>query len=446
MSLATVTTSPEIEISRWSAHLVPDANRVVVRGFFPDPPRAAALVGRVLALPDYDVCDVLSETLEGFADRHHDLEDALTRHALLALQQAGPLDDGRQAAALDRSRLLLLGAYFTNEYAPESAALTNPSMITHPDQSGLGMGQLRVAVSMRAVGEGHVSSVAFATAILDPVTGVHLDARRTPCVTARHAALEGRPNGTAQNHRRRYRYLAEFPHDTHLTQRILMPFGSGESHGIEDVRFVRFTGDDGVTEFRATYTAFDGHNISLRLLRSVDLTTFQVSTLHGPAAQNKGMALFPRPVAGRQYALCRCDGVSNALSSSTDGEHWGTPVALRGPREAWELVQVGNCGSPVETPAGWLVLTHGVGPMRTYRLGAILLDLDRPERVIATLPGPLLSPRGPERVGYVPNVVYSCGALTHSGSLWVAYGSSDHRTTFASIDLDVLLGRFRDTN
>jgi predicted GH43/DUF377 family glycosyl hydrolase len=316
-------------------------------------------------------------------------------------------------------------------------------MITHPDQSGLGMGQLRVAVSMRAVGEGHVSSVAFATAILDPATGVHLDARRTPCVTARHTAIGDGPNGTAQEHR--HRYLAEFPRDTHLTQRILMPFGPGESHGIEDVRFVRFTGDDGVDEFRATYTAFDGHNISPRLLRSVDLTTFQMSTLHGPAARNKGIALFPRPVAGRQYALCRCDGVSHALSSSTDGQHWGTPVALRDPQEAWELVQVGNCGSPVETPAGWLVLTHGVGPMRTYRLGAILLDLNRPERVIATLPGPLLSPRGPERVGYVPNVVYSCGALTHSGSLWVAYGSSDHRTTFASIDLDVLLGRFRYT-
>jgi predicted GH43/DUF377 family glycosyl hydrolase len=444
MSLATVTAFPQIEISRWPAHLLPDANRVVVRGFFPDSARAAALVGRVLALPDDDVSSLSTQILREFAGRHHDLEGALHRHALLAVQQASPLWDTGLHVPLDPSRRLLLGAYFTTEYAPESAALTNPSMITHPDQSGLAVGQLRVAVSMRAVGEGHVSSVAFATAILDPVTGVHLDARRTPCVTARHTAIGDGPNGTAQEHR--HRYLAEFPRDTHLTQRILMPFAPGESHGIEDVRFVRFTGDDGVDEFRATYTAFDGHNISPRLLRSVDLTTFEMSTLHGPAARNKGMALFPRPVAGRQYALCRCDGVSHALSSSIDGQHWGTPVPLRDPQEAWELVQVGNCGSPVETPAGWLVLTHGVGPMRTYRLGAILLDLDRPERVIATLPGPLLSPRGPERVGYVPNVVYSCGALTHSGSLWVAYGSSDHRTTFASIDLDALLGRFRYTN
>ena len=192
-----------------------------------------------------------------------------------------------------------------------------------------------------------------------------------------------------------------------------------------------------------TYTAFNGRDIAPRLLRSADLKTFEVSVLRGPAAHNKGMALFPRPIGKRQFALCRTDGVTTALTSSVDGHDWEEPVDLHAPERSWELVQVGNCGSPIETPAGWLVLTHGVGPMRTYRIGAMLLDLHRPERIIATLPDPLLSPSIDERNGYVPNVVYSCGGLIHNGRLWLAYGMSDQRTAFASTDLHMLLDRLR---
>jgi len=448
-------------MDRWPAHLVPDASRVVLQEFFSSPTRTAALVDRVLDLPDAEIPPLLSQVLASFGTRHRDLEATLRRHGLLALHRARhPGADG--PARCGRDRLLLLGAYFSSEYSTESAALTNPSLIVHPDQSGLREGQLRVVVSLRSVGEGHVSSISFATAVLDPRTGAHPDHRRSPCVTAAYAMVN--PQGDVRGVQVNLLadggaapglwaeqpadgipvgHLARFPADSELSQRVLTPFGFGESHGIEDARFVQFTQEDGTAEFRATYTAFNGRDIAPRLMRSTDLRTFEVSVLSGPAAHNKGMALFPRPIGGRQYALCRTDGVTMGLSSSADGHHWEEPVDLHGPTQSWELVQVGNCGSPIETPAGWLILTHGVGPMRTYRLGALLLDLHNPERVLATLPGPLLSPAPDERNGYVPNVVYSCGGLIHDGVLWLAYGMSDQRTAFASTDVRTLLDQFR---
>ena len=452
---------PNDQMDRWPARLLPDASRVVLQEFFSSPARTASLVERVLDLPEAEIPPLLSQILAGFGTRHRDLEASLRRHGLLALHRA-QRPDGDGPARCGRDRLMLLGAYFSSEYAIESAALTNPSLVAHFDQSGLRPGQLRVVVSMRSVGEGHVSSVSFATAILDPRTGAHVEHRRSPCVTASHATVNPQadvrgeqvtllPDGGAAPGLWAEQpadgvpvgHVARFPDDSELSQRVLMPFGHGESHGIEDARFVRFTDDDGVVEFRATYTAFNGRDIAPRLLRSADLKTFEVSVLRGPAAHNKGMALFPRPIGGRQFALCRTDGVTTALTSSDDGHDWEQPVDLHGPQRSWELVQVGNCGSPIETPAGWLVLTHGVGPMRTYRIGAMLLDLHRPERIIATLPDPLLSPSVDERNGYVPNVVYSCGGLVHNGRLWLAYGMSDQRTAFASTDLHMLLDQLR---
>ena len=452
---------PSDQMERWPAHLVPDASRVVLQEFFASPARTAALVDRVLALPDADIPALLSQILAGFGARHRDLEATLRRHGLLALHRAKQ-EGGDGPARCGRDRLLLLGSYFTNEYATESAALTNPSLVVHPDQTELRGGQLRVVVSLRSVGEGHVSSISFTTAVLDPRTGAHPEPRRSPCVTAAYGTVNPRgdvrgaqvnllPDGGAAPGLWAERpadgipvgHVARFPADSQLSQRVLTPFGFGESHGVEDARFVQFTDEDGTAEFRATYTAFNGRDVAPRLLRSADLETFEVSVLTGPAAHNKGMALFPRHIDGMQYALCRTDGVTMGLSCSADGQHWGEPIGLHGPREDWELVQVGNCGSPMETPAGWLVLTHGVGPMRTYRLGALLLDLHNPARVIATLPDPLLSPAPEERDGYVPNVVYSCGGLIHHGVLWLAYGMSDQRTAFASTDVRLLLEQFR---
>ena len=452
---------PNDQMDRWPAHLLPDSSRVVLQEFFSNPDRTTSLVERVLGLPEAEIHPLLSEILAGFGTRHRDLEASLRRHGLIALHRAHrPEGDG--PARCGRDRLMLLGAYFSSEYSTESAALTNPSLVAHIDQSGLRPGQLRVVVSLRSVGEGHVSSVSFATAVLDPRTGAHVEHRRSPCVTAAHATVNPQadvrgvqvtllPDGSTAPGLWAERpadgipvgHVARFPDDSELSQRVLMPFGHGESHGIEDARFVRFTDEDGTVEFRATYTAFNGRDIAPRLLRSADLKTFEVSVLSGPAAHNKGMALFPRAIGGRQFALCRTDGVTTGLTSSLDGHEWEEPVDLYGPRRSWELVQVGNCGSPIETPAGWLVLTHGVGPMRTYRMGAMLLDLHRPERIIATLPDPLLSPSMDERNGYVPNVVYSCGGLTHNGQLWLAYGMSDQRTGFASTDVNALLERLR---
>jgi predicted GH43/DUF377 family glycosyl hydrolase len=220
-----------------------------------------------------------------------------------------------------------------------------------------------------------------------------------------------------------------------------MPVAEEERHGVEDARFVRFVPDDGLPpDFRATYTAYDGQAIASRLLITRDFRTFEVQRLTGPPTHAKGMALFPRPVNGTLLALSRGDGESISLTRSADGLDWEPEQPLYGPARLWEAVQSGNCGSPLETPDGWLVLTHGVGPMRTYRIGAILLDLDDPERVIATLPVPLIEPNGPLAAGYVPNVVYTCGAIIHDGVLWIPYGVGDQRIRVASVGLDPLLG------
>jgi predicted GH43/DUF377 family glycosyl hydrolase len=236
-------------------------------------------------------------------------------------------------------------------------------------------------------------------------------------------------------------YSVRFPDGTDLARRVLWPTSSTESHGMEDARFVRCTALDGTIGYRATYTAYNGTSVAPQLLESADLNTFHAVPLTGPAARNKGMALFPRPVGGRYLALCRGDGETNSLTSSLDGRTWADEVPLHGPSAPWELLQVGNCGSPLETSRGWLVLTHGVGPMRTYAIGALLLDLDDPTRILAALPAPLLTPDAGERDGYVPNVVYSCGGLIHDGVLWLPYGSSDTRVAMATVPLDALLAR-----
>jgi predicted GH43/DUF377 family glycosyl hydrolase len=234
-------------------------------------------------------------------------------------------------------------------------------------------------------------------------------------------------------------YRITFPPDVTLSQRVLLPQIAEESNGMEDARFVRYVGDDGHVDYRATYTAYNGHHIAPRLLTSPDLQTFTAHRLGGPAARNKGMALFPRPANGRHLSLCRSDGESNWLSSSPDGLIWDAPQPIEADTPSWALLQVGNCGPPIETAAGWLVLTHGVGPMRTYAIGAMLLDLDDPRQVLGQLERPLLHLDPGERDGYVPNVVYSCGGILHDGRLWLPYGIGDARIAVAWAALDELL-------
>jgi predicted GH43/DUF377 family glycosyl hydrolase len=478
--------------TRHATTLIPDPRRLIAKLFVPGEDaavvhtRAHGLVDRIAALDEKDVARIVRETLDRFGGRHADLEATWLHHYDLVHHRVD------RAGRLSATARLLVGAYFTHEYAVEAAALCNPSMVVHPDQTNVAEGQVRAAISMRQIGEGHVSSIGFATAVLGPGTRLDVAERTGPLtagrrVPAQHrrevlaagladdgcdnevsatvlgslperfddttferivgdlpSELRSRANAedTLQQLRRTNAtgYAAEFPVDTLLHQRVLWPATAAESNGMEDARFVRFSGDDDEPVYRATYTAYDGRHVASRSLQSDDLRRFQVTAMHGPAVHNKGIALFPRPVGGRHLALCRSDGETTGLTTLDEVNRWQTPVPLHCPRRGWELIQVGNCGSPIETDAGWLVLTHGVGPMRRYAIGALLLDLRRPEQVIAELMNPLLDPDRTERDGYVPNVLYSCGGIIHAGMLWIPYGASDTRVGFATVPVGTLLG------
>jgi predicted GH43/DUF377 family glycosyl hydrolase len=447
--------------------------------------RAAGIVRRVIALPEAEVEQLAGQLLTDFSARHRNYAALLERHASIVAARLG------DRPSLSTARTAVLGAVFTAEYSSEAAALFNPSAVLAPDQDGLGDGQARAALSLRAVGEGHVSSIGFCTAVVGPGPLWAFEPRARPVVlgtvssarwtTGRlRAALEGhgaldevsrallhalpedfdngnledavaglypelslRPGGQERIDLVRRlvhsAYATTFDVDVTLSQRLLHPSAAEESNGMEDARFTRFVGEDGGVEYRATYTAYDGRRIAPRLLLSRDLRRFEAHLLSGPAAHNKGMALFPRRISGRLFALCRTDGERTSISASDDGYAWAQPVGLHSPAQREELLQVGNCGPPIETDRGWLVLTHAVGAMRVYTIGAILLDLDDPSRVIGRLSAPLLAPPDDDRDGYVPNVVYSCGGLVHDGRLWIPYGIDDARIGVAWAPLDALL-------
>jgi predicted GH43/DUF377 family glycosyl hydrolase len=476
---------------RIAAGLQPDPARVIARLFLPGEElpgarsRASQVVGRVMSLAEDEVERLAADLLHDFGGRHHRYQALLQRHAsIVAAHVEG-------AGELTAARTLLLGATFTAEYATEGAALCNPSAVLGPDQGGLRAGQARVALSLRGIGEGHISSIGFCSAVVGPGAQWTFEPRPRPAAVAQtaparwhrahlHAVLadqgyldelaksvlralpeefEGADleRALAEAHRDLLSrtgsaatadllrkvvssaYEASFAGDTALGQRVLSPSADEESNGMEDARFTRFTRDDGTVEYRATYTAYDGQRIAPRLLTSPDLRVFRAHRLAGPAARNKGMALFPRTVHGRHLALCRSDGESTSLASSADGYAWQRSAVLQEPSAPWEMLQVGNCGPPIETDQGWLVLTHGVGPMRVYVIGTLLLDLDDPARVVGYSRTPLLSPGPDERDGYVPNVVYSCGAFLHDGLVWIPYGIDDRRIGVAYAPLgDVL--------
>jgi predicted GH43/DUF377 family glycosyl hydrolase len=476
---------------RVKAGLCPDPARVVARLFLPGEElngahsRASQVVGRVMSLPEDEVERLVASLLRDFGDRHRNYTELLRRHASIV---SAHLEEARE---LTTARTLLLGATFTAEYATEAAGLCNPSAVLGPDQSGLDAGQARVALSVRGIGEGHISSIGFCSAVVGPGAQWCFEPRLLPVSVADttpaswhrahlqavladqgpldelgQAVLHALPaefegvdleRALAEAHRDLLTragsaatvdllrkvvssaYSASFDRDVDLGQRILSPSAAEESNGMEDARFTRFAGDDGTTEYRATYTAYDGQRIAPRLLVSSDLRVFSAHRLAGPAARNKGMALFPRKVHGQYLALCRSDGESTSLASSADGYVWDRPVLLAEPSAPWEMLQVGNCGPPIETDQGWLVLTHGVGPMRVYVIGALLLDHDDPARVVGYSRTPLLAPDRDEQDGYVPNVVYSCGAFLHDGLVWIPYGIDDGRIGVAYVPLDEVL-------
>ncbi len=418
-----------INVRRHPISLLPECERVILRSFVPsDPSHVVSTANRVLRLEENDVVRALEAVVEEFGARHRDLESTLLANYDRVSAHL-PTD-----APLTRARRLLIGAHFSGEYSLEAAALFNPSMVLHPDQSGAPDGGARFILSLRSVGEGHISSIEFRSGTIDANGEIHIDATSGFVTTP-----EIEPN--ARYKRKKVVYAIDFSPTLAMDERVIFPVSSNESNGIEDARFVRFVERDGSALYYATYTAYNGHAISPQLIETRDFLHFRILTLSGSAVQNKGMALFPRRV-GDQYAmLSRQDNENILIMFSDDPHSWSeTQVVLR-PAALWESMKIGNCGSPIETEAGWLVITHGVGPMRKYCLGAALLDLENPTKVIGRLNDPLLTAEGSEREGYVPNVVYSCGSLLHGRNLILPYAMSDRTTSIATVPLDDLLTR-----
>jgi predicted GH43/DUF377 family glycosyl hydrolase len=480
-------------LTRTALRLLPDPSRMLTRLFVPGQEtliqgqsRAALVINRVLAMSEAEAGRVLARTMDRFSGSYRDLGELLDANFA---QIAGGLDP---EVRISDSRRKLIGAYFTQQYALEAAALFNPSMVAHPDQSGLPAGAVRFVLSLRAVGEGHLSSIEFRTGMisaggsitvqepgrcLDTGTPHTIDydkclfraklaeldqddehaeflwsllpPRFTPGELEVALTALGRQRmlrGDCEDLVAGVRWMAASSYETEfdsrhsLSERVLWPTAPAESHGMEDARFVRFTGD-GEPHYLATYSAYDGHRVASHLLQTRDFRTFSASPLSGQSTRNKGLAIFPRLVGGRYAALSRWDRESNGVAYSDDGRRWEPARNIQVPARPWDAVQLGNCGSPIETPAGWLVFTHGVGPMREYAIGAILLDLEEPERLIGALPEPLLVADETERSGYVPDVVYSCGAMRHGDLVVLPYGCSDSSVRFATVDLTGLLRR-----
>ncbi|MGD9410623.1 MAG: glycoside hydrolase family 130 protein [Desulfobacterales bacterium] len=450
--------------------------------------RQKRIIQRVLSLPNEKTQEILGAVLRDFSDRHQDLENTLLRH----FKKIEDLIDNPER--LTHEKKLLVGAFFTKEYSIESVAFFNPSIMPHPNQEDLPEGALRVIFSFRAVGEGHISSLSFRSGVIDKKNNLMLGPvspfLETPeivlnptyekdvflmilkeeleCNDIIYQIFDPLPDIFQFNQLKQriekfiseqpltseYRETVEmifwvarsnfeqnFRPQSRLSERVIFPTGRNESNGIEDARFVHFEDDDGDARFYATYTAYNGRNTLPMLLETRDFLKFKLLTLNGKAVRDKGMALFPQKIKGKYAMISRQDGENLFLMYSDHIHFWEKMQMIETPEQPWEFVQIGNCGSPLKTEKGWVLLTHGVGAMRKYCIGAILMDLEDPSKIIGKLREPLIAPSEYEREGYVPNVVYSCGALIHNGSVVIPYAVSDTTSGIATVELNALLDR-----
>lgn len=481
----------DLLVRRLKVRFEGDDRRVILRPFVLSNGRVRTLFDRLEPMDDETAYHLLTEVQIGYADRHTNLHASFDEHFRLGADLIGWHNGWSE------TKRLLAGAYLTMEYAIDSAALFNPSIVPHPDQSNLQPGDTRFLMSLRATGEGHVSSIVFRTGIIAADLSVHVDPlpaklhrsrvapdraydkgffrqklyemsvngetvervmERVPDLFTLSqlslAAEQARPAlsqvAAAGETLRTMLWLAQSNYKINLTtgtpisELVIFPMNEDESRGIEDLRMVRFVEDDGRVMYYGTYTAYNGFRTLPMLMSCQDFRRIEIHSLNGAAALNKGMALFPRRIGGNYVMCSRIDGENLFISHSNAVHFWNHAERLIAPKYPWELMQIGNCGSPIETPEGWLLLTHGVGPMRSYAIGAMLLDLNDPLKVIGHLREPLITPVGEEREGYVPNVVYTCGAMVHNKELFIPYAQADKSTGISVVDLDGLIDRLVD--
>jgi len=488
----------QVTVTRKNTKFTPDPSRVIARFLYSSDERSKDIIRNVLDIPESEARTALNQVLRGYSKRHRNISTIFETHFNKLDHLFREMEIKK--SDIDNIRKILIGSYFTMEYSIESAAFFNPSIVEDPDQSELTKGEKRVIISFRATGEGHISSIVFRSAVLDknsrmivePVGKMLAEAERIKRHTYHKQSfikkldelsdfdnkippvfvleklgddftydeLKRAVRETRKTHQLTYtkemvinqmmwlalsHYEIDFSLDSAISERVIFPISETEKNGIEDARFVKFTDDDGEVIYYATYTAYDGMSILPKLLETRDFYHFKCSPIHGELARNKGMALFPRKIKGKYAMLCRIDGVNNYIAYSDNKNIWREARLIQSPKYPWELVQVGNSGSPVETREGWLVITHGVGPMREYVLGASLYDLDDPEKEIGRLKTPLITPNEEEREGYVPNVVYSCGSIAHNGNLIIPYAMSDYASTYASINMEELLTELKNS-
>jgi predicted GH43/DUF377 family glycosyl hydrolase len=475
-----------LNVRRMEEKFFADRSRIIAKFYRPGgQERVLEIIKRVLSIPEREVKAVLKSTIADFAQRHKNIWSIFDRNfnAIKEYIPTSQLSDARRA---------LMGACFTNEYSIQSAAFFNPSIVPHFDQSGLSEGEQRFVLSFRSTGENHISSIEFRSGVLNDLGHITLDRvsryaqmpevlknptydkytfmlklKEMKCLEEqvneifhslgeKFALMDLKGSIHALRSRKKVissslekvigdihwlaesNYEIQFSLDHDLSERVIFPVSSNESNGMEDARFVLFTDEDGESKYYATYTAYNGKSILPQLLSTKDFLTFQMTTLNGRAVKDKGMALFPRKVNGKYMMISRIDGENLYIMESDNIHFWQEAKLLKRPQWPWEIIQIGNCGSPIETKEGWLLLTHGVGPMRRYSIGVILLDLEDPARVIGVLEEPLITPSEDEREGYVPNVVYSCGGMIHNGNLVISYAMSDTHSGFATVSVEEL--------